>query len=123
VKSYNLRLTLLSAFCALTLISQIANSQEKSVSKTVPVHLVITDGALREHKELPPLQKEDEKIKQGKNVSVRASTPFDMSAVETNPNKPSKQGIGRPKGLSRAQADKREWRILLPVLAMRSGLL
>jgi len=67
VRNYKLGLTLLGAFCAMTLISQIANSQEKSVSKTVPVHLVITDGALREDKELPPLQKEDVKVKQGKN--------------------------------------------------------
>src|SRR5579872_2100860 len=61
-----LRLTLLGTFCALTLISPIAHSQEKSASKTVPVHLVITDTALREEKELPPLQKEDVKVKQGK---------------------------------------------------------
>jgi hypothetical protein len=67
MKNYKLGLTLLGTFCVLTLISQIANSQEKSVPKTVPVHLVITDGALRDDKDLPPLQPEDVKVKQGKN--------------------------------------------------------
>jgi hypothetical protein len=67
MKNYKLALTLLGTFSVLTLISQIANSQEKSVPKTVPVHLVITDGALRDDKDLPPLQREDVKVKQGKN--------------------------------------------------------
>jgi hypothetical protein len=67
MKNYKLGLTLLGTFFALTLISPIAHSQEKSTAKTVPVHLVITDAALREEKELPPLQKEDVKVKQGKN--------------------------------------------------------
>jgi hypothetical protein len=67
MKNYKLALTLLGTFSVLTLISQIANSQEKSVPKAVPVHLVITDGALRDDKDLPPLQREDVKVKQGKN--------------------------------------------------------
>jgi hypothetical protein len=66
MKNRKLRLTLLGTFCALTLVSPIAHSQEKSATKTVPVHLVITDAALREEKELPPLQREDVKVKQGK---------------------------------------------------------
>jgi hypothetical protein len=67
MNNYKLVLTMLGIFCALTLISPIANSQEKSAPKTVPVHLVITDGALREEKELPPLQQQDVKVKQRKN--------------------------------------------------------
>ena len=67
MKSYKLGLSVVAMFCALTLISQIGNSQEKPAPKTVPVHVVITDAALREDKELPPLQKEDVKVKQGKN--------------------------------------------------------
>jgi hypothetical protein len=67
MNNYKLVLTLLGTFCALTLISPMAHSQEKSAPKTVPVHLVITDGALREEKELPPLQQQDVKVKQGKN--------------------------------------------------------
>ena len=67
MRPYKLGLTLLGTFCALTLISPIAASQEKSAPKTVPVHLVITDGSLREEKELPPLQQQDVKVKQGKN--------------------------------------------------------
>lgn len=44
-----------------------AQSQQKPESSTVQVHLVITDEAVSEDKELPPLQLEDVKIKQGKN--------------------------------------------------------
>ena len=44
-----------------------AQSQQKSESNTVQVHLVITDEAVREDKEVPPLQLEDVKVKQGKN--------------------------------------------------------
>jgi hypothetical protein len=67
MNNHKLGRTLLGTLCILTSISQIANSQEKSASKTVPVHLVITDVALRDDKELPPLQREDVKVKQGKN--------------------------------------------------------
>ncbi len=67
MKNYKLGLTLLGTFCALTLISPTAHSQEKSATKTAQVHLVITDSALRDEKELPPLQREDVKVKQGKN--------------------------------------------------------
>jgi len=67
MRTFKLGLTLLGTFCALTLINPIAHSQEKSAAKTVPVHLVITDTALREEKELPPLQQQDVKVKQGKN--------------------------------------------------------
>lgn len=42
--------------------------QEKPASSGVDVHLVITDAALREDSEFPPLQKEDIKIKMGKNI-------------------------------------------------------
>jgi len=41
-------------------------AQQKS-SNAVQVHLVITDAALKEDAELPRLQKEDVKVKQGKN--------------------------------------------------------
>src|ERR1700680_4930028 len=67
MKSYKLGLTLLGTLCFLTLISPIAHSQDKSAAKTVPVHLVITDAAVRDENELPPLQREDVKVKQGKN--------------------------------------------------------
>jgi hypothetical protein len=66
VKNYKLGLTALATFCALTWMSPIANSQEKPAPKAVQVHVVITNAALREDKELPPLQKEDVKVKQGK---------------------------------------------------------
>src|SRR6516164_150452 len=44
-----------------------AKSQQNSKSGTAQVHVVITDEAVREDKELPPLQLEDVKVKQGKN--------------------------------------------------------
>jgi hypothetical protein len=45
---------------------QNANSQAKPTPSGVQVHVVITDAALREDAEPPPLQKEDVKVKQGK---------------------------------------------------------
>jgi hypothetical protein len=44
-----------------------AQSQQNTAPSTVQVHMVITDTALREDAELPPLQKQDVKVKQGKN--------------------------------------------------------
>ena len=67
MKHHSSRLTLLFTLCGLILISQIANAQDKSGPKSVPVHFVITDAALREEAELPPLRREDVKVKQGKN--------------------------------------------------------
>jgi hypothetical protein len=65
VKNYRLGLSIFVA-SVLTLTIEIGNAQEKSQTKTASVHVVITDAALREDKELPPLQKEDVKVKQGK---------------------------------------------------------
>jgi len=42
-------------------------SQQNATPSTVQVHFVITDAALRDDAELPRLQKEDVKVKQGKN--------------------------------------------------------
>lgn len=67
MRNYKWGLALLGTLCVMTLISLIANSQTKSAANAVPVHMVITDAALRDDKELPPLQREDVKIKQGKN--------------------------------------------------------
>jgi len=44
-----------------------AQSQQKPELSTVQVHIVITDEAVREDKELPLLQLEDVKVKEGKN--------------------------------------------------------
>src|SRR5262245_50270421 len=62
--------TLLTLLCILGLAGfcgQTAQSQQNAAPNAVQVHLVITDAALREDAELPPLQKEDVKVKQGKN--------------------------------------------------------
>lgn len=54
--------------CFLSPLSvQTARSQNQTPSGAVQVHMVITDAALREDAELPRLQKEDVKVKQGKN--------------------------------------------------------
>ena len=66
MKTYKMLLTLVGTFCGLAFSGQ-TYSQEKPASNTIPVHLVITDSALRDDKELPRLQKEDVKVKQGKN--------------------------------------------------------
>ena len=59
----------LAALCTpCILFSQTATySQVKTAANTVEVHLVVTDAALRQDAELPTLQKEDVKVKQGKN--------------------------------------------------------
>ena len=53
--------------CFLCLSAQIVRSQGNPATATVQVHIVITDTALREDAELPRLQKEDVKVKQGKS--------------------------------------------------------
>jgi len=67
MKNYKMVLTLLGTLCALVLSGQTVSSQQKAAPSTVQVHLVITDVALRAENELPPLQREDVKVKQGKN--------------------------------------------------------
>jgi hypothetical protein len=59
----------LAALCTVcVLFSPTATySQEKAAANTVEVHLVVTDAALRQDAELPAFQKEDVKVKQGKN--------------------------------------------------------
>ena len=55
---------------------QSVHAQAQPTSNTVQVHLVITDEALRNDKELPPLQREDVKVKQGKsNLKVTQLIP------------------------------------------------
>ena len=69
---------LLGACWFLAVGEQSARSQEKPASGTVQVHVVITDEALQADKELPPLQREDVKVKQGKNfLSVTQVIPAD----------------------------------------------
>lgn len=67
MKSHKAVPALLSAIGVLLLTLQSAHSQKQPAAGTVQVHMVITDAALREDAELPPLQKEDVKVKQGKN--------------------------------------------------------
>lgn len=59
-------LTLVSTMCVLLLSGPNARSQQGS-SGAVQVHMVITDLALQNDKELPRLQREDVKVKQGKS--------------------------------------------------------
>jgi hypothetical protein len=58
--------TLVYAAGLLELGGPTAQSQQNATPSTVQVHMVITDAALREDAELPPLRKEDVKVKQGK---------------------------------------------------------
>jgi hypothetical protein len=68
MKNCKVMLPLLASICVLTGGARNICSQEKPASAAVDVHLVITDAAMREDSELPPLQKEDIKIKMGKNI-------------------------------------------------------
>jgi hypothetical protein len=67
MKNHNLLVTLLEALLLSTVGVQAALSQAAPTAGGVQVHMVITDAALNLDKELPPLQKEDVKVKQGKN--------------------------------------------------------
>jgi hypothetical protein len=59
--------TLVLGVCLLTCLGlEMAYSQAQPTAEGVQVHIVITDAALREDAELPPLKKEDVKVKQGK---------------------------------------------------------
>lgn len=67
MKNHNLLVTLVEALLLSTVGVQAARSQVAPTAGGVQVHMVITDAALNLDKELPPLQKEDVKVKQGKN--------------------------------------------------------
>jgi len=67
MKNRKTLLPLLAAMGVVVGSGQSVLSQPKAVSATAQVHMVITDAAVEEDKELPPLQKEDVKVKQSKN--------------------------------------------------------
>jgi len=66
VSHYTSGLRLIVALSLVVGCVRIARAQEQGAAKNVQVHVVITDAALQEDKDLPPLQKEDVKVKQGK---------------------------------------------------------
>jgi hypothetical protein len=67
IKRHVYRLLLLVAVGLLLLWWPDAQSQQTPGQNVAQVHLVITDEAVREGEELPPLHLEDVKVKQGKN--------------------------------------------------------
>jgi hypothetical protein len=67
MKNRKAALGLLGVFFVLAITTQSARSQEKATAGTVQVHMVITDAALRDDAELPRLQQQDVKVKQGRN--------------------------------------------------------
>jgi len=76
MKNLKTMLTLLAVISPLLLKAQSAQSQQNATPNVAQVHMVITDAALQEDKELPSLQKEDVKVKQGKNfLQVRQLIP------------------------------------------------
>jgi hypothetical protein len=74
MKNAKMVLTLVSALCMLGWCPPSARSQDKGAPAAAQVHVVITDAALRTDSELPPLQKEDLTLRQGKN-------PLDISQL------------------------------------------
>lgn len=64
----NCRLLCFTAFGVLAWYVPAARPQEKPAPSTAEVHMVITDAALREDAEFPPLQQQDVKVKVGKTV-------------------------------------------------------
>ena len=77
MKRFWIGLVFFSALAAMLVLgTQKSSSQEKPAATTVPVHLVITNEALVEDKDLPTLQREDVKVKQDKNfLTVRELIP------------------------------------------------
>ena len=64
MRKQKIAITLLGTFCILAIGWLTARSQ---AAKTVQVHMVITDAALRTEKSLPALNAENVKVKQGKS--------------------------------------------------------
>lgn len=64
MRRQKIAITLLGTFCILAICWLTARSQ---AAKTVQVHMVITDAALRTEKSLPALNAENVKVRQGKN--------------------------------------------------------
>jgi hypothetical protein len=64
MKNFKGKLTLVGPICALLWCTPSARSQ----AATAQVHVVITDATFRMDAELPPLQKDDVRVKQGKNT-------------------------------------------------------
>jgi hypothetical protein len=63
MKNFKAMLTLVGTICALLFCGPSARSQ----ATTDQVHVVITDATFRMDTELPPLQKDDVRVRQGKN--------------------------------------------------------
>jgi hypothetical protein len=80
MKNCKAMLMVVSGACALLSCAPAVRSQEKAPLATTDVHLVITDAALREDSEFPPLQKEDIKIKMGRTSSIPPPF-FPLSAI------------------------------------------
>jgi hypothetical protein len=68
MKIHSVAMGLLGTLCALTFSARIAQSQEKSTSSAVQVHMIITDQAFSDNSEIPALRPENVQVKQGKNA-------------------------------------------------------
>jgi hypothetical protein len=68
MKNCKVMVALVATICLLSICPSETRAQEKPAPASAAVHLVITDAALREDSEFPPLQKDDIKLKMGKNV-------------------------------------------------------
>lgn len=78
MKNYRLLLLLWSTACVCAMYSASASAQATAAASTAEVHLVITDTALRNKEELPPLRKEDLQVK----VSKDAVTPTALISAQ-----------------------------------------
>jgi hypothetical protein len=68
MKNSKVVFVLLAVLCGLGLTARQLRSQEKAVPRVVQLHMVITEQAVRADSEVSPLQPEDVKVKQGKNL-------------------------------------------------------
>ncbi len=67
MKNYKAVLGLVFACSVLAIGAQVLHSQEKAAPSSVQVHMVITDQAMNDNSEVPILQPNAIKVKQGKD--------------------------------------------------------
>ena len=67
MKTYRVLLSLSGALCLLAFSAPLVRSQATAAAGTVQVHMVITDQALSDNSEVPVLQPNAIKVKQGKD--------------------------------------------------------
>jgi hypothetical protein len=67
MKTYKTLLGIAAGLSLLAFCARIVHSKENATDRTVQVHMVITDQALSDNSEVPPLRSDSITVKQGKD--------------------------------------------------------